>query len=387
LRLTHFSQAGDAFIFGGYVATEPALLLFNSIDKSVQVIPGFFQKESELIDVRTNENQTFNVVLIDRSNRSDPKVTFRTFDTKGTLLLEDVIPMDENITLQTGMISTLQRDDILMLGTWGAKNSKQAYGFYALPIDPFKEQKINYVALGELSHYLDYLKPKRAERIIERTKEDIKLGKLPNYSNYIMPYKIVEHAEGFILLADVYNPSSSLNQSPPYSPYYPNSGYYDPFWGYYPSRRMYNPAYAYGNNVRNNEDAIKTYETVIIAYDGKGKLKWDESIKLDDIKLSAPEQVTDFSISNNKLYFLYKKESELKAKIITLGDTEVSELTEKIKLNSEMDEVRSEDKYDGAVRHWYENVFYVWGYQHIRNKSKREDPNRKVFYINKVVSH
>ena len=48
------------------------------------------------------------------------------------------------------------------------------------------------------------------------------------------------------------------------------------------------------------------------------------------------------------------------------------------------DDIRSEKDYEGGVRQWYNNTFYVWGYQTIRNVTK-DDRVRDVFYINKVV--
>lgn len=386
LRLTHFSQVGSNFVLGGYLGTEPGLLLFDPTTENLQIIPGFFQKEVELVDVRANINETFNVVLMDRSNREERKLFFRTYDQKGNLLIEDAITTHEDRVLQTGMMSTLQREDLVMLGTWGTRNSKQSNGFYAVSFDPFQDQQIQYYTLGDFQHYFDYLKPKRAKKLTERIKQDSEGGRIPNYANYILPYRIIEHEHGYILLADVYNPSGGF-QNNYYNPYNNNPYYYDPYWGmgYYTPRRVYNPAFnPYGNNVNSNEESIRVYETTVIAFDEKGGLKWDQSMKLDEIKISSPEQVTDCFIWNNQLYFLYKKESELKIKIISLDNGETTTLTEKVKQKKEGDEVRSEDEQDGAVRHWYDNTFYVWGYQSIKNKANREDTNRSVFYVNKV---
>jgi hypothetical protein len=83
---------------------------------------------------------------------------------------------------------------------------------------------------------------------------------------------------------------------------------------------------------------------------------------------------------------LYKKESELKIKSVVLPEDSVAEATEKIKTNDPVDDIRSEKDYEGGVKQWYNNTFYVWGYQTIRNVTK-EDRVRDVFYINKVVVH
>lgn len=390
-KLTHFSRVGNNFVFGGYVNNEPAIILYERENKSLKVVPGFFQKDTELVDLRVNQNQTFNTVLIDRSSRDDRKLLFRTFDETGKQLLEDVVPIGEDKSLQTGITSTLEREDLVVLGTWGERNAKQSLGFYALTVDPFGEQKILYVDFGQLNHYLDYLSEKRATRIKDNSKSDATAGRLPSYTNYVMPFKITEYKEGFLLLAEVYNPSSSMsayNSNPYYyNPFYSPYGY-NPYWPYggyyYPGMsRMYRP-YMYGPNVKNS-DEIKTQETVLLAFDGKGKVMWDQSIKLDEIKMPGVEQVADFSLTKNKVFFVYKKESELKAKIITLDTEESTEVIEKVKTLEDLDEIRSEKEFEGGVRHWYGDAFYVWGYQTIRNINKA-DRVRDVFYINKVVA-
>jgi hypothetical protein len=387
-KVTHFSKVGPNIILGGYVTNEPAILLFEPAANSIKVIPGFFQKDNELVELRVNENGTFNSVLIDRSLRSERKLVFRTFDAQGNLLLEDVVPIDEEKSLQNSLSSTLEREELLLMGTWGEKQGKQSLGFFSLAVDPFSQQKINYFYFGMMSHFLDYLNPKRAEKIKESTRDAIMDSRKPSFTSYVMPFKIEETPEGFLMLAEVYNPASTVNpyyNSPYGRPYYSNPYYYyNPFWpGYYPGMRMYRP-YAYGDQMRNNEN-IKLYETVAVAFDPSGKLLWDQSIILDDLKRPALEQVSDIYTDDDNLHFLYKKESELKIKSISLEEGTATEVTEKIKLKGPSEEIRSEKELEDGVRHWVGNTFYLWGYHTVRNPENKDNRVRDVFYINKIV--
>jgi hypothetical protein len=387
-KLTHFSKAGDNFTFGGYVNNEPTVVLFEPKDNQIRVIPGFFQKNTELVDLRTNQNRTFNTVLMDRGSRESRKLIFRTFDETGKQLLEDVVPIDDEKSLQTGLTSTLEREDLVLLGTWGERNSKQSIGFYFMTVDPFKDQQIKYLDFGQLQHYTDYLNPKRAERVKENSRADVAQGRIPNFTTYVMPYRLTEYKDGFILLAEVYNPISTM------SPYYSNPYYYNPYFSpygypysspfYYPGMsRMYRP-YMYGNNIKNIEE-IKTNQSVLLSFDANGKVMWDQSMQLDEMKMPGIEQVSDFVLLDDKISFLYKKESDLKIKSVLLSDGSTSELNEKIQLQDAADEIKSERESDGGVRHWIGNSFYVWGYHTIRNNSK-DDRVRDVFYVNKVVA-
>jgi len=315
---------------------------------------------------------------------------FRTFDESGHLLLEDIIPIEEKRSLQTPITSTLEREELLVLGTWGDRQMKQATGFFSIKIDPFAEQKINYFDLASLRHYLDYTKPKRAERIRKNSEEDLKAGRNPDFANYIMPYRIQEHQDGFLMLAEVYSPLSGSNQYNGYNGPYNNMGYaspyYNPFYsGYYFPNRMYRPfPYSTGNNVK-SADEVKTIQNVLLAFNGEGNLIWDYGMKINDLSRPALEQVTDFYYADKKLYLVCKiEDAELQVKTISTDREEMEEIKTKIMLRSPQDEFRSERELEGGVRQWYDNSFYVWGYQTIRNDSE-ENRVRDVFYINKVV--
>lgn len=387
-KITHFNKVGPNIILGGYVTNEPAILLYEPASNSIKVIPGFFQKENELVDLRVNENNTFNSVLIDRSQRTDRKLVFKTFDSSGNLLLEDAVSLEEDRSLQTSLTSRLQREELMLIGTFGSRQGKQSYGFFSVTVDPFSDQKVNYIHFGTLDHFLDYLSTKRADKIKASTRDAIADKREPSFSTYVMPFRIEETREGFIVLAEIYNPASSMNpyyNSPYGRPYYGNPYYYyNPFWpGYYPGMRMYRP-YAYGDPMRNN-DNIRMYSAVAIAFDPKGKVMWDHSIVLEEIKRPALEQVTDFYCDGENVHFIYKLESELKIKSISLEEGAATETTEKIKLLEPSEEVRSEKELEDGVRHWYGNNFYVWGYHTVRNPAKKENRVRDVFYINKIV--
>lgn len=384
-KLTHFTKAGSNFIFGGYVNNEPAVVLFELQTNFIRVLPGFFQKDTELVDLRTNENQTFNTVLIDRGSKENRKITFRTFDESGKQLLDDVVPIESPMFLQTGITSTLQREDLAVMGLWGERNSKQSIGFYFMNVDPFSDQQVKYVDFGQLNHFVDYLSPKRAERIRENSASDRAAKRLPNFTAYVMPYRLKEYKDGFILLAEVYTPVSTS------SPYYSSPYYYNPYYGggmffspfYYPGMgRMYRP-YNFNTTTRTMNET-KTAQATVLSFDPQGKVLWDQSFKVDDVRLSGVDQVTDFYLEENRIVFIYKKESQLRVKSVVLDGGQAEESTNPISTGSPGDNVRSEKEYEGGVRHWIDNTFYVWGYHTVRN-TNNDDRVRDVFYINKVV--
>jgi hypothetical protein len=389
ITLTHFSKVDNNFVFGGYVNTEPAVILFSSESQSMKILPGFFQKETELVELHGNRNNTFSVILIDRSQRDNRKLIFKVFDPQGKELLEDVIAIEGKKSLQTAIVSSLVRDDLILLGTWGGMNTKQSAGFFGVPVDPFSDQPITYTAFGEMKNYLGYLKENKRKRISQKTKSAVQAGRIPDYVNYIRPLKIVEYERGFLMLSEVFVPSSSSVQFRDYpyygAPYPTPYTYYGPYYGN-PSynNRMYNPVY-YGNDNLRSTAEVKISRSVVVSFNSSGEVQWDQFAELENMKMTSLEQITDFCLTPTYLYFLYKKGSDLRIKAIHLENNEVREFTEHIRLMTETDELRTEREQSGVLRHWYNNCFYVWGIQSIKSETSKGDGTKRVFYVNKVI--
>src|SRR5687768_13347972 len=46
-KITHFSKAGSSLVLGGYVGSDPTILLYNLEAKIIKAVPGFLINESE----------------------------------------------------------------------------------------------------------------------------------------------------------------------------------------------------------------------------------------------------------------------------------------------------------------------------------------------------
>lgn len=387
--LTQFTKVGKNFLLGGYMNSEPAILLFKPESKSLKVLPGLFQKNTDLLDLRTNENNTFTVLLMDRQDRNNRKLLLRIFDSEGVELFQNQVNMGNRKAPQTCLVSTLKREDMLVAGTWGVPHSRQSMGFFALAVDPFQNQEPRLYALGQLAHYLDHLKEKKRQRIQERTAALLKADRLPDYLDHVRPIRLEETEKGFILLAEVFIPSSAPGRDPFMNPYglypypYPTFFPYNPML-YYPPiySRWYNPFYPLDNS--RDQDNVKIIRSAVLAFNTKGNLLWDYSFILEDIRLASINQMSDFCISNDSLYILYKKKSHLHVKKVNLQNQETAEEVIPVKLGGSDDELRQEKDRDEYVRFWRDKTLYVWGVQTIRNRNRANDISRQVFYINAV---
>jgi len=381
-RLTHFSVVGENAIFGGYVSREPAVMLYETSSQHLKVIPGFFLKDTELLDLRPNHNNTFNALLIERNSLDKRHLVIKTFDQTGTLLLEDYIEIEKEKNILTGISSSLKREELIILGTYTEGVTTEALGYYSVLVDPFADQAINYFNFTTLEHLLDYLPQKRASKIKSKSKDRMEAGKNPDYKAHVIPIRIEESDEGFYFLSEMYEPVASNNR-----PYWNNNN--SPYYGYGYSPYSYNPfmnrysSSPYAMNDGNQSSSAKMTESIITLFDSQGKLVWDNSLKFNNMKRYSLEQTADFTVKQDLVFMGYKKESQLFVNTSSrLGQPELDTLD--IPLKNISDVVRYDTEEDSGIRFWYKDYVFVWGYQSIRDKErKNEDPIRYVFYINK----
>jgi hypothetical protein len=277
--------------------------------------------------------------------------------------------------------STLKRDELMVLGCYGEPNSKQAIGIFSVPIDPFNSQSIRYFDFSQFDHVLDYLSPKRASKIKVKAQRNREAGKMPDFRLYLQPFRIEESNDGFLLVSEVYLPTSNSSPNPYWNSYYNPNGYSYPYGFSSPSNRYYNAPYSY-NRVQNSDYRI--LETTVTLFDPQGKLVWDHSLKVPDIHQQTLEQVGDAIFFNGRTLIAYKKENEILSSLQFTHDQEATRDTLKIAMSNYTDVLRSDTKDEGTIRYWYGTHFYVWGYQVIRDRAKEDDQIRHVFYVNKI---
>jgi hypothetical protein len=326
------------------------------------------------------------VLMGERQSKTKKKLIAKTFDKSGAMLLDDVIEVAPDKTILSGFTSTLVREELMIIGTWGEGIIKQASGIFTVLVDPYSEQKINFYDFAQFNHFLDYLPPKRVAKTKAKSENRRKAGKISEFKTYVLPARLEETKDGFLFFVEAYYTTTGLsnNRWQPYNspyPYYPYSpygfnypyrsyGYGSPYYGY--------PYSSYGNS---NSNETKMLHASLSLFDAKGNLVADHGFKLEEIKIHSAEQVSDFIYTPDKSTIIFNKEKEIHTQVSQADG--VSLVNEKLnfKLKSSTESVRSEDDNMGGVRFWYNNFLYLFGYQTIKDQEKS---NRDVFFINKL---
>ncbi|CAN5299368.1 hypothetical protein BH09BAC3_BH09BAC3_18730 [soil metagenome] len=388
-KLSHFTMAGGSAVFGGYISNEPAVLLYDQRVTLPKVLPGLFIRQMKLLDVKANQNESFNILLLENIDKENSNLIVRTFDNKGNLIFDDIIRVDPRFVIQTGMTSVLERDELILIGTYTSGKTKPSSGFFSAVVDPFADEPLHYNDFGSMSHFLDYLPSKKAAKVKAKTQKLKRNGQLPSYSASVIPYRIEERKDGFYFLAEVYHSSSGASTNP----YSYGSNYYNPssMYGYYPyglnsmnsNNRYYNTPYNSGNMAGNSD--VQMIESVVVKLGDNGKIEKDASLKFANLRQDNLEQIGDFAVVRDSILLIYRKENEIFYKC-QIGDTiDIKPIKQsKVLVKSDHEYLRGQHETEGTIRYWYGNYFYLWGYQNIKDSKKLLDKTRRVFYVNRI---
>ncbi len=125
-----------------------------------------------------------------------------------------------------------------------------------------------------------------------------------------------------------------------------------------------------------------TYNALIAGFDKNGNLLWDECLDMrnSDKKYQMDKIISLHSVKDNIKLF-YRNWDELYANTVQFSTTPVLSATAKSDLNGD----QGKNTFENSVSHWYDNFFIVWGGQYIEDpKNKKFDPDRNIFYFEKI---
>lgn len=382
-QLTHFTVAGRTALFGGYVNSEPAVLLFDHTSDQPKVLPGLFTKNISLLDVRANQNESFNVLLVENRRSDKHKLILRTFDPAGNMIVDDVIDIDSRYALLSGITSRLVNDEMMIVGTYGEGNGNQTVGVYSLLVDPFAEQTVTYTDLASLDHFLDYLPEKKARKIQSKASRDKSQGKVPGYKANLLPIRLDERDNHFYLFAEMFHPPSNMT-------YFP---YGNPAWNYNYNSIMspgspnrlggYDNPYYNEPVVRNTE--VKMIQSILLRFKTPTSMPEGLTMKFDDVKRSVLDQTGDYFISRDSVIMAYKKKNEIVYQHES-GDPMIRPVPQKMTtaMLQPTDVLKEEEDDSGALRFWYGTHGYAWGYRRVRATVDDDVETRFVFYVNRL---
>ena len=380
LQLSHFLITGNAFIFAGYVKNRPSVVFYNVTEEKVTMIPGFFNRKSEIVEMRADPYSDDFAILQTEKGILDNEwyLRLRSFDATGSLLFDKKTRLQDDVRVFSGMVHYAQDQDIILTGTFGGTGSNYyTHGIFFSKVNEARELALVFHHYSDMENFLDFMNPRRVEKIKNKIEEKEIQGKQYKINSRLMLHEIMESEDRFLLLAEVYDPEYDRVR-------YWNYG--DPYFHSLPLHSRYYYA-TRANRIASTEDS-NTYEyiqAVVVALDSEGKLLWDNNFQIEEVETPELNQIVDFNAKPHRVELLYHFEDKLSFKVIDADSTLLEKYDEPIAGLKEDD--KFSHQYDDACEtmHWYDDYFFIWGYHRIENRRNQGiDPSRKVVYIGKL---
>lgn len=366
LELSHFEVVSNTLIYGGYSNMRPVITVVDLDDPKPKVMPGIYNNNSSIIDIRTDKRtNNFTVVMSEKGQNKQVTVSLKTFTEKGELVHTEAINTDYEKSLLDGVSTSFDNGTQYVAGTYSKRKSEFSRGLYLAKLNLGQQEFIKYHDYGDLDNFFSYMKAKREERIKEKIERKKIKGQKAKFNYRLLINDIVERENEYILIGEAYYPK--------YSNYGSSNFYASNSFG--------------GNDGFSNPNFIgyKYTHAVVVGFSKKGELLWDNSFEINDLLSYSLKENVQISVEKDRIVLLYVYENVIRSKIIQNDEILEGKSFDPIELHFKSDEIRDNNKEMEGIEKWFDGNFYTFGIQNIKNlKDKDVKLNRRVFYINKV---
>lgn len=215
------------------------------------------------------------------------------------------------------------------------------------------------------------MKARRQKRIKDRIERKTIRGKKVKFNYRFIIHDIIPYQNQFIMTGEAFYPHYI----------YPTQM----FSGYrYNPTSVAMPGSYFNPRLRNDVifDGYQYTHAVVIGFDNNGKVRWDNSFEINDVKTMQLEQFVKIKPEKDRIILMYLFQNTLRAKII--HDAEVLEgKTQdpmKTNFNNETEDIQGLE--NEQLDYWYDGYFFAYGVQRLKQESGRA---RRVFFINKIT--
>lgn len=364
IQLTFFEVIENNVLLAGYTNYRPVLLTYNMDEEKPRVVPGFYDNNSDIIDiVIDDEARMFTVIQSERMNNRRYTMRAKTFTADGDLVQNNVISPGEKKNLIDGASTMFFGGFQYMAGTYSKKNSEYSRGLYLSKFINGRQQFVKYFDYSDLNNFFGYMNERREKRVMERIERKRAKGKKPSFSYRLLVHDIIQQDEDYLMIAEAYYPRYSN-----YSSAYSGSG-----WS---NSTRFNPSFM----------GYKYTHAIVVGFDRNGNIIWDNSFEINDVETYALEEFVGVSHYDDQVILMYLEENTIRSKVIQGNEILEGKTFNPVKLSYESDQVKSRNPEIEGLKKWYDQVMYAYGEQRIRNDDATDGRlSRRVFYINKII--
>jgi hypothetical protein len=371
--VNQFMVTPEAALISGYYNYRPLVLHFHFGRQQSKILPGFFNEAGELNQIKLSADGTVDIIVSAKNFERKKCLWIRTYDGEGSLLKTIVLQPEADKHLIFGRSIKMPGGEQVVSGVYG-RYTEYSRGIFLARINPYGEYTINYYNFADLQRFFNYMKAGREKRIKSRIERKKIKGKRIRFNYRILVHELIPHGRQLVMLGEAFYPHYSYAGRP-------GSSYFSSYSPFIP--RFYANPLVRGELVF---DGYQYTHAVVIGFDQNGKLLWDNSFEINDVRTMQLEQFVKVEAADDRLVLLYLYENTIRSKVIRDGDVIEGKAVNELRTGYAEDVVKPQDTQGSTLDYWYGNVFYAKGMQRVRNMTAAGvELNRWVFFINKIT--
>lgn len=356
MDLHHFKVMESKAILAGYHRGRPVVVIFSFFDKTTRVLPGLYERNSELNGVDINEIDGLINVITYTFRRRQCFFQIKTYNYEGRLLKTTTLT-DEEYSIISGQIVPLNEDDSYLIGNYSIGCTPFSQGIYISHIVDTQPEKLEYIEFSELQNFFNYMKPRRKARVEARIGKRKSLGKQNRFRYRLLLHDLIETEDEILLVAEVYYPnyrnysSSPMNMS------------------------------SFSRSTMRYQDGYRYTHAIVCGFNKNGKYMWDNSFAIKNLVSYDLQQMVQLSRFGDYWVLAYPDEGNIHTEVIK---------REKVVVESTKHELRSKDRSlffheNASLAAWYDRYFMTFGKQ--RPENAPITSQKEVYYITKLTYH
>jgi hypothetical protein len=360
-----FQITDNAAIIGGYFNTVPVVIYHSLHDHKTKVLPGLLNESGELTQVKTYPDNSFDVLIRAKDNNGTKTIWIKNYNAEGNLIRNLPLTTEDDKHLIFARSLKMDSEHQIVAGVYGKKFSTYSKGIFISRIDPTGYQEIQYYNYGDLHNFFKYMKAKREQRVQDRIQRRKIRGKKIRFNYRFMVHEIVPHNDQFIMLGEAF---------------YPEYTTVDRIHG----GSFFRPSYYSNSIIREGRvfDGYRYTHAVVIGFNEHGKVIWDNSFEINDVKTFTLEQFVKLEIENDHITLLYLYDNALRTKVIQGNEVIEGKNIAPLKKGTERPVSPREKITTEKLDYWYPNTFYASG---ITERYSSTGGLQRVFFINKIT--
>ncbi|WP_229254123.1 hypothetical protein [Dyadobacter sp. NIV53] len=350
-----FKVLGSKALISGYYRSRPVVLVHSFFDHTTRVLPGLYEKNTELNNVDINERDGYINVITYAYRKKNCVFEIKTYNYDGKLLKRTTLSDPRNSFI-SGQIVPLNPDDSYLIGNYSVGCTQYSQGLYVTHITDNEPDKPEFIEFSELQNFFNYMKPKRRERMLERIGKRKSMGKENRFRYRLLVHELIQTEDEIVLVAEVYYPNQKAS-SPIIS-----GGLTRP----YMSRSM---------------EGYRYTHAIVCSFDRNGKFIWDNCITIKDLTSFDLQEMVQVTRVDDYFVLAYPQEGEIHTEVISRNKVVVE--TEKFKITPKSEREKVLNNEDNYLSPWYGQYFLAYGMQRLGVSSVGQ--GREVFYIDKLT--